>query len=92
MATPGRKDAPAALLDPACDPDTEPGAVRSRRGRGHRADGLIGEVHPAPEKAISDGAQSLDLAQFQNDEGLRRTSTVERIEKTSETSAAAVAG
>jgi 3-deoxy-D-arabino-heptulosonate 7-phosphate (DAHP) synthase len=23
------------------------------------------EVHPAPEKAISDGAQSLDLAQFQ---------------------------
>jgi 3-deoxy-7-phosphoheptulonate synthase len=29
------------------------------------ADGLIVEVHPAPEKAISDGAQSLDLAQFQ---------------------------
>jgi 3-deoxy-7-phosphoheptulonate synthase len=28
------------------------------------ADGLIVEVHPAPEKAISDGAQSLDLAQF----------------------------
>jgi len=23
------------------------------------------EVHPAPEKAISDGAQSLDLAQFE---------------------------
>jgi len=23
------------------------------------------EVHPAPEKAMSDGAQSLDLAQFQ---------------------------
>jgi 3-deoxy-D-arabino-heptulosonate 7-phosphate (DAHP) synthase len=23
------------------------------------------EVHPAPEKAISDGAQSLDTAQFQ---------------------------
>lgn len=23
------------------------------------------EVHPAPEKAVSDGAQSLDLAQFQ---------------------------
>jgi 3-deoxy-D-arabino-heptulosonate 7-phosphate (DAHP) synthase len=23
------------------------------------------EVHPAPEKAISDGAQSLDIAQFQ---------------------------
>jgi len=29
------------------------------------ADGLIVEVHPAPEKAISDGAQSLDLAQFE---------------------------
>jgi 3-deoxy-7-phosphoheptulonate synthase len=29
------------------------------------ADGLIVEVHPAPEKAISDGAQSLDLLQFQ---------------------------
>jgi 3-deoxy-7-phosphoheptulonate synthase len=28
------------------------------------ADGLIVEVHPAPEKAISDGAQSLDMAQF----------------------------
>jgi 3-deoxy-7-phosphoheptulonate synthase len=26
---------------------------------------LIVEVHPAPEKAISDGAQSLDLPQFQ---------------------------
>lgn len=28
------------------------------------ADGLIVEVHPAPEKAMSDGAQSLDLGQF----------------------------
>jgi len=28
------------------------------------ADGLLVEVHPCPEKAISDGAQSLDLAQF----------------------------
>jgi 3-deoxy-7-phosphoheptulonate synthase len=28
------------------------------------ADGLLVEVHPAPEKAISDGAQSLDLSQF----------------------------
>jgi 3-deoxy-7-phosphoheptulonate synthase len=28
------------------------------------ADGLLVEVHPAPEKAISDGAQSLDLPQF----------------------------
>jgi 3-deoxy-7-phosphoheptulonate synthase len=28
------------------------------------ADGLMVEAHPAPEKAISDGAQSLDLNQF----------------------------
>ena len=28
------------------------------------ADGLIVEVHPNPAKAISDGAQSLDIAQF----------------------------
>src|SRR5437899_2119957 len=28
------------------------------------SDGLLVEVHPAPEKAISDGAQSLDLSQF----------------------------
>src|ERR1700676_2105018 len=28
------------------------------------ADGLIVEAHPAPEKAVSDGAQSLDLVQF----------------------------
>src|SRR5579872_6535766 len=28
------------------------------------ADGLIVEVHPCPEKAVSDGAQSLDLVQF----------------------------
>jgi 3-deoxy-D-arabino-heptulosonate 7-phosphate (DAHP) synthase len=26
---------------------------------------MIIEVHPAPEKAISDGAQSLDIPQFQ---------------------------
>jgi 3-deoxy-7-phosphoheptulonate synthase len=37
----------------------------SRAGVAVGADGLIVEVHPAPEKAISDGAQSLDLAQFQ---------------------------
>jgi 3-deoxy-7-phosphoheptulonate synthase len=28
------------------------------------ADGLLVEVHPCPEKAMSDGAQSLDLEQF----------------------------
>jgi 3-deoxy-7-phosphoheptulonate synthase len=28
------------------------------------ADGLIVEMHPCPEKAMSDGAQSLNFAQF----------------------------
>src|SRR5438876_3264482 len=37
----------------------------SRAGVAIGADGLIVEVHPCPEKAVSDGAQSLDLAQFQ---------------------------
>jgi 3-deoxy-7-phosphoheptulonate synthase len=36
----------------------------ARAGVAIGADGLIVETHPAPEKAISDGAQSLDLAQF----------------------------
>jgi 3-deoxy-7-phosphoheptulonate synthase len=37
----------------------------SRAGVAIGADALIVEVHPAPEKAISDGAQSLDIPQFQ---------------------------
>src|ERR1700739_1036426 len=37
----------------------------SKAGVAIGADGLIVEVHPAPEKAISDGAQSLDMLQFQ---------------------------
>ena len=36
----------------------------SRAGVAIGADGLILEVHPHPEKAMSDGAQSLTLAQF----------------------------
>ncbi len=36
----------------------------SRAGVAIGADGLLVEVHPAPEKAISDGAQSLNLDQF----------------------------
>jgi 3-deoxy-7-phosphoheptulonate synthase len=36
----------------------------ARAGAAIGADGLIVEVHPAPEKAVSDGAQSLDLGQF----------------------------
>ena len=37
----------------------------ARAGVAIGADGLIVEVHPTPERAISDGAQSLDLAQFE---------------------------
>lgn len=37
----------------------------ARAGVAIGADGLLVEVHPAPEKAISDGAQSLDLGQFE---------------------------
>ena len=36
----------------------------ARAGVAIGADGLIIEVHPCPEKAVSDGAQSLDLPQF----------------------------
>lgn len=37
----------------------------SRAGVAIGADGLIVEVHPTPDKAVSDGAQSLDLGQFE---------------------------
>jgi 3-deoxy-7-phosphoheptulonate synthase len=36
----------------------------ARAGVAVGADGLIVEAHPVPERAMSDGAQSLDLAQF----------------------------
>src|SRR5271157_5097786 len=36
----------------------------SRAGVAIGADGLVVEVHPCPEKAVSDGAQSLTLADF----------------------------
>jgi len=36
----------------------------SKAGVAIGADGLMIEAHPAPEKAISDGAQSLELTQF----------------------------
>jgi 3-deoxy-7-phosphoheptulonate synthase len=36
----------------------------SRAGVAIGADGLIVEVHPCPEKAVSDGAQSLTIADF----------------------------
>ena len=35
-----------------------------RAGVAIGADGLVVEVHPCPEKAFSDGAQSLKLADF----------------------------
>ncbi len=38
----------------------------SRAGVAIGADGLLVEVHPQPEKAMSDGAQSLSLEQFAN--------------------------
>ena len=44
----------------------------ARAGVAIGADGLIVEVHPAPEKAVSDGAQSLDIPQFQ---GMMRSLT-----------------
>ena len=36
----------------------------ARAGVAIGADGMIVEVHPNPEKAVSDGAQSLTLDQF----------------------------
>jgi len=38
----------------------------ARAGVAIGADGLIVEVHPCPEKAVSDGAQSLTLANFRD--------------------------
>jgi 3-deoxy-7-phosphoheptulonate synthase len=40
-------------------------AAVSRAAVAVGADGLIIEVHPCPERALSDGPQSLDLAQFE---------------------------
>jgi len=41
-------------------------AAVSRGAGAGGADGLIIEVHPCPERALSDGAQSLDFAGFEN--------------------------
>jgi 3-deoxy-7-phosphoheptulonate synthase len=40
------------------------GAV-SRAAIAAGADGIIVEVHPCPERALSDGPQSLDIPQFE---------------------------
>ena len=37
----------------------------ARAGVAVGADGLLIEVHPVPEKAMSDGAQSLSIGQFE---------------------------
>jgi len=44
--------------------EARPGSGAGPRGSGDWRRRADCEVHPAPEKAISDGAQSLDLAQF----------------------------
>jgi 3-deoxy-7-phosphoheptulonate synthase len=41
-------------------------APTSRAAAALGADGIIVEVHPCPERALSDGAQSLDFGGFQN--------------------------
>jgi 3-deoxy-7-phosphoheptulonate synthase len=56
-------------------------AAVSRAAVAVGADGLIIEVHPCPERALSDGAQSLDFAGFGKvmralAEPLRRTATL----------------
>ncbi|MFH4209855.1 hypothetical protein WAJ07_20685, partial [Acinetobacter baumannii] len=40
-------------------------AAASRAALAIGSDGLIVEVHPCPERALSDGQQSLDLAEFE---------------------------
>ena len=57
----------------------------SRAGVAIGADGLIVEVHPCPEKAFSDGAQSLEIAQFRRmmaDRGAASVSTAALADKT----------
>ncbi len=44
-------------------------AAMARAGIAAGADGLIIEVHPNPEKALSDGYQSLTFKQFEDDDG-----------------------
>ena len=56
-------------------------AAVSRAAVAVGADGLIIEVHPCPERALSDGAQSLDFAGFGRvmralTEPLRQTATL----------------
>ena len=61
----------------------------ARAGVAIGADGLIVEVHPWPEKAVSDGAQSLTLAGFQT--MMRQLDPYIRLWKTARAAEAAVA-
>ena len=61
----------------------------SRAGVAIGADGLIVEVHPCPEKAVSDGAQSLTLQGFRD--MMRELKPYIRLWKESRVSAAAAA-
>ncbi len=62
-------------------------APLSRAAIAAGADGLIIEVHPCPERALSDGAQSLDLAGFE--QVMRGLAEPRRPLLTSQTAAAA---
>ena len=61
-----RDDAPAGDRgSQPCDGQAQPGARAGRRAAvAIGADGMIVEVHPCPEKAVSDGAQSLTIEGF----------------------------
>ena len=57
-------------------------AAVSRAAVAVGADGLVIEVHPCPERALSDGPQSLDFAGFEKvmrslKEPLRQTLTLD---------------
>ena len=60
----------------------------SRAGVAIGADGLILEVHPCPEKAVSDGAQSLTIAGFRD--MMRELAPYIRLWKESRVTAASV--
>ena len=67
-----RTDSPAGILDPShATGQAEPGTGAGSRRRAIGADGIIVEVHPCPEKAMSDGAQSLRLEVREHDAGAR---------------------
>src|SRR5262245_8468085 len=60
----------------------------ARAGVAVGADGLIVETHPCPEKAVSDGAQSLTLEQF--DQMMQELKPYIHLWKESRVAAAAV--